>query len=240
MLALAALTKIVPVLLLPVFWWRWRWPGRLLALAVAIALLVPAGLSGGWGLGGPLDGRGLFGALRIYNRTWSFNSGLYGGLSSLLGFLRVPAADQWARMLVGLLLLVVLAIVWRAGRGPQEVRTLLRLSAVPLMAYLLLTTTVHPWYLLILLAFLPFWSPGRKHAAHGSDEGGERWWLPAPWLYLSGVVALSYLTYLVPGEARELAWVRPVEWLPVWGFVAAGAARLLRERQRRLQGITEP
>ncbi len=222
-LALATLTKIVPVLLLPVLWRRWRWPGRILYLLVGSALLVPAGLAAGWGLSGPLDGRGLFGALRIYNRYWNFNSGLYQWIEGLLTAMRLPAADQWARVLAGLLLLVVLVAVWWTARGRHEPRTLLRLMTLPLMAYILLTTTVHPWYLLILLAFLPFWAPG-------ADESSQRWWSLVPWLYLSGVIVLSYLTYLTAHEFRELAWVRLVEWLPTWGLLVPGVALEFRLR----------
>jgi hypothetical protein len=224
-LALAALTKILPALLLPVLWWRWRWPGRILYLLVGIALLTPAGLAAGWGLSGPLDGRGLFGALRIYNRYWNFNSGLYHWLEGLLTAMRLPSVDQWARVLAGLLLLIGLVAVWWTARDQHEPRTLLRLMALPLMAYVLLTTTVHPWYLLIVLAFLPFLAPG-------VDELSQRWWSLAPWLYLSGVIVLSYLAYLTPHEFRELAWVRLVEWLPTWGLLIAGVALERRRRKR--------
>lgn len=224
-LALTTLTKILPALLLPVLWWRWRWPGRILYLLVGVALLAPAGLAAGWGLSGPLDGRGLFGALRIYNRSWDFNGGLYHWLEGLLTAVRLPAADQWARVLAGLLLLVVVVAVWWAARGRHEPRTLLRLMVLPLMAYVLLTTTVHPWYLLIVLAFLPFRAPG-------VDELNQRWWFLLPWLYLSGVIVLSYLAYLTPHEFRELAWVRLVEWLPTWGLFVAAVALEWRRRER--------
>ena len=43
---------------------------------------------------------------------------------------------------------------WLAARRRTNLRPTLRLMAVPFMAYLLLTPTVHPWYALILLVFL--------------------------------------------------------------------------------------
>jgi alpha-1,6-mannosyltransferase len=225
-LALATLTKIVPVLLLPVLWPKWRWPARFLYILVIIALLVPAGLTAGWGLTGPLDGRGLFGALRIYNRAWRFNSGIFNLLAGLLSALRLPSADHWARVFVGLLLLAVLAFVWRVARGRREPRALLRLMALPFMAYILFTTTLHPWYLLILLAFLPFGPPG-------AGESSQRWWWVAPWLYLSGVIVLSYLSYVTPDVFRDLAWVRLVEWLPTWGLLIAGAVLGFRRKEHQ-------
>jgi alpha-1,6-mannosyltransferase len=232
-LALATLTKILPALLLPVLWRKWRWPAPILYVLVVTALLAPTGLVAGWGLTGPLDGRGLFGALRIYNRSWDFNSGLTHWLEGLLSMLRLPSADQWARVVAGLLLLVVLALVWQVGRSLHEPRALLRLMALPFVAYVLLTTTMHPWYLLILLAFLPFEPPR-------AGESSQRWWCLAPWLYLSGTLALSYLAYLTPHVFRELAWVRLIEWLPTWGLLATCAALALRRREIGEHAAFEP
>jgi alpha-1,6-mannosyltransferase len=225
-LAAATLTKVVPVLLLPALWWRWPRAGRALYVLACLALLLPAGLAGGWGLGDTAAGTGLFGALRIYNRSWQFNAGLYPALEAGLAALRVPAAGQWARLLAGGLLIVLLAAVWRAARECAGPRDLLRLAVLPLMGYILLTTTVHPWYLLILVAFLPFLAPG-------SDEPGRGWWPLAPWLYLSWALALSYLSYLTPGEFREPAWVRAAEWAPAWGLLIYGVVRAYRAQQRR-------
>ena len=66
LLALATLTKLIPLLMAPVFWWRWNWGSRLLFGYLVIAMLVSPALRAGWGLIGELDGRGLFGAFRIY------------------------------------------------------------------------------------------------------------------------------------------------------------------------------
>jgi hypothetical protein len=60
---------------------------------------------------------------------------------------------------------------------------------------------------LILIAFLPFLPPGQK-------ESRVRWLHTLPWLYLSGALALSYLSYINPLQPGELEWVRLVEWLP--------------------------
>lgn len=95
----------------------------------------------------------------------------------------------------------------------------MRWFAVPIGGYLLLATTIHPWYLLILMPFLPFLAPG-------DDEPVHTWLWPLPWLWLSGIVALSYITYIDPANLRDLNWVRLLEWAPtlvlvgialVWG-----------------------
>ena len=82
------------------------------------------------------------------------------------------------------------------------------------MAYLLLTPTVHPWYALIILIFLPFLAPG---------ETEPRWfWLAIiPWLYLSGALIFSYLTYLDPLNFQELPWVSTLEWGPTLALLLA-------------------
>ena len=214
-LALATLTKPLPVLLAPVLFWRWNWGQRLLYPALVLALLLPFGLRAGWGLGGELDGRGLFGALLIYTSRWKFNSGIFSVLEALFGGPDSVAATTAAKLLLGALMIGVLLAVFLAARRHGGVRPALRLAAVPLMAYVLLTPTFHPWYLLFLLAFVPFLPPGV-----GEDR---RWWLAAaPWLWLSATAVFSYLAYLQPGVVVEQPWVRVLEWGPVLLFVGVG------------------
>lgn len=214
MLALATLTKILPVLLLPVLFWRWRWRQLAFYVMVTIGLLIPSGLRAGWGLTGPLDGRGLFGAIRIYADQWNFNSGLFHWLEvTLLPGLGVVEANGWAKRVVGLTSLLILAFIWFKARISLGVHSTLRLMAVPYMAYLLLNTTVHPWYALILLVFLPFLPPA-------PGESAWHWLAVTPWLYLSASLALSYLTYLDPLDFREFGWVRHTEWGPTLVLLA--------------------
>jgi hypothetical protein len=228
LLGLATLTKGLPGLVAPVLVWRWRWRqgswgwGALLYGLTVVALAVPAGLRAGWGLVGPLDGRGLFGALRIYGDRWNYNSGLFHWLEIELvdsGGLALTAANRLAKQANVILLVILLLAVWLAARKATT-RRALRLMAVPWMGYLLLTPTAHPWYLLPLLTFAPFLAPGDEEPRLG-------WLLPAPWLYLAGAVSLSYLTYLDPLNLRELEWVRRLEWLPTLGLMLVGVVWLL-------------
>jgi hypothetical protein len=225
-LALATLTKLLPGLLLPVLFWRWRWRQLGLYTGVAVLLLVPVGLQAGWGLTGPLDGTGLFGAIRIYADRWNFNSGLFHWLEVdlLQEMIGLGGAEMWAKRIVLLTLAGILLSVWLRARRRTSLRATLRLMAVPFMAYLLLTTTVHPWYALSLLAFLPFLAPA-------PGESRWRWLALLPWLYLSATLPLSYLTYLDPLDFRELEWVRRTEWLPTLGLLAIWlfGSRLVKE-----------
>ena len=228
LLALATLTKLIPVFLTPIFWWRWNWGSRLLYGYLTIGMLVSPALRAGWGLSGELDGRGLFGALRIYNAQWKFNSGLFRWLEDWLDSMGIADPMAQAQEISYFLMFLLLLGVWRqCSHFNSELRSVLRWLAVPLGGYLLLATTVHPWYLLALMPFLPFLAPG--------DDEPTRFWLwPLPWLWLSGTVALSYVAYIDPENLRDLDWVRLLEWLPtlcllgIAFFWGGGRQRVLR------------
>jgi hypothetical protein len=216
-LAAATLTKGLPALLLPVLARRWGWRYTLIyAVLVFIACAVLA-LGPGWGLVGPLEGKGLLGALRIYGAYWNYNSGLYHWLEVTLSGYRTPGAVPpeaagwgpiWAaKFIVMGLLVAVLVIVWRKSHRAGNNLALLRLAAVPLAAYVLLATTVHPWYATLVMPFLPF-LPSRN------TTGRSKFLWPA--LYFSGAVALSYLTYLDPANPREYDIVRLLEYAPTY------------------------
>ncbi|MCO5191523.1 MAG: hypothetical protein M9918_25440 [Anaerolineae bacterium] len=222
-LALATLTKILPVLTLPVLFWRWSWRQWLIYGTAVVALLLPAGIRAGWGLSGELDGTGVFGALRIYGGRWKFNSGIVFWLEQFLQKQGVTAALLVSKVIVAVLMVAVLLIVWRAARRRTGFRPSLRLMSLPFMAYILLTPTVHPWYTIIVIAFLPFVAPA-------DGEHRRLWLLVLPWLYLSGALIFSYLAYLNPQQYGELEWVRQLEWLPV--FALLFVAGLLRVRSR--------
>ena len=223
-LVLATLTKLLPALLAPVLFWRWSWPQRLLYPLATLLILLPFGLHAGWGLDRSLNGRGLFGALLIYSSRWKFNSGLFYGLESMLGGGESLAATTAAKALLAGGMLAVLLAVFLLARRHDSPRAILRLAAIPFMATILLTPTFHPWYLLILLAFVPFLPPA---------EGESRlWWLAAlPWLWLSATAVFSYLAYLDPLLVVERPWVRLVQWLPVWLLLLAGLIAWIYSRR---------
>lgn len=208
LMALATLTKGVPVLLMTVLFWRWRGWQLLLYGLILLGIITPIGLISGWGLFGELDGHGLFAALRIFADRWNYNSGLFYWLEQYLGqTLPAEVANLWAKRTIGLTMGLILGGTWLLSRRNQSVRVDLRLMSIPLMGYVLLSTTVHPWYLLIMVAFLPFLAP-----AHTESNWG--WLTVMPWFYLSWAITLSYWTYINPADLREFVWVRQLEWIP--------------------------
>jgi alpha-1,6-mannosyltransferase len=217
-LAAATLTKGLPVLLMPLLVRRWRFGPTLLYGSLVFAACAVFALGAGWGLAGPLDGEGVFGALRIYGAHWNYNGGVYHWLEVLLSGYPTPGAVPpevvtWrpiaiTKGIVGVALLVVLAAVWIRGRRCGDDGSLLKLAVVPLGAYLILATTVHPWYVTLVLPFLPFLA-GPEGRARANRH-------LLPWLYLAAAVSLSYLTYLDPANLREYDTVRLLEYIPFY------------------------
>jgi hypothetical protein len=199
-------------------WW-WGWRRTLLYVGLVVIVLLPFGLGAGWGLAGPRDDEGLFGALRIYGARWNYNGGLYHWLE--VGLSGYPTAGAVPSEIVGetpirvakltmvLVLGLVLVAVARKARRCTDAVALLRLASIPLAAYLLLTTTVHPWYVTLIIPLLPFWLLRKGEAT----RSGRFIW---PWIYFSLAVCLSYLTYLDPANLREYDWVRLVEYVPLF------------------------
>ncbi|MCP4357389.1 MAG: hypothetical protein GY796_05150 [Chloroflexi bacterium] len=221
-LTLATLTKPLPVLLSPILFWHWTWVQRILYGLLTLILLIPFGLQAGWGLSGELDGTGLFGALRIYGRQWNFNSGPFHWLELYLGQRGLPDPADTGKLIIGGVMVVVLTAVFLLARTRTAPRVTLRLMSLPLIGYVLLTPTLHPWYTLILLAFLPFLPPAE-------GESNWRWLLAAPWIYLSGALIFSYLTYLDPLNFGELEWVRHLEWLPTLTLLLLATLAAIRK-----------
>ena len=89
--------------------------------------------------------------------------------------------------------------------APVLIADPLRVLFVILSAFILLSPTLHPWYLLWILPFLPFF--------------------PNPaWLCLSGLVILSYEVlgrYVHLGVWEEQVWVRWVEFAPFYLLLVA-------------------
>jgi hypothetical protein len=173
-------------------------------------------------------GARLFDGLRAYADRWVANESLFriveGSITALhptpllkaaVAFLqaRLPggaglqALDPWlypptlARLACALLLLACAVLLLRRRVEP--------LRAVYLFtgALLLLSPTLHPWYLLWILPWLALF--------------------PSPaWILLSGLILLSYLNLGSAGvESEPWPWVRLVEYLPFYALLAAGWLR---------------
>jgi len=215
-LGLAAGVKLVPALAFPVLFRRIRPRFWILPFALFTLFTLPY-------LGA---GRALLAGLRQYAERWQHNDFFFrfilAGWEALRPTETMKAGIQWlqgwtgespliallyryaypvylARASVALALLG--ASVWLAWRGAGVLEGSFALLAL----LILLSPTVHPWYLLWVSPFLVFF-PSRA------------------WILFSGLVALSYLD---PGPVKEgvgglsmMIWLEYVPFLAMLGWEA--------------------
>lgn len=207
-LGLAALTKLLPAILLPAFW-RWAaqaeadgrstlramFTTRAVTVPVVFTLVVAAGYApyadAGWSV---------LGSLGTYAQTWSFNAPAYGLLEA------VGLDGRTARLVLGGCLAAGTVAVSVSRMPPVQ-------SAYYVTGlFLALTPTLHPWYVVWIVPFLCFY--------------GNRGWIA-----LSGIVVLGYhvlIGYHEVGVWEEAWWVRWVivgVSVGVWAWGARGARR---------------
>jgi len=187
--AIACLGKYTPLLL-----------GPTLVRTRAWAILVSAGLTMAV-LALPFlnAGPAIFHGLEAYAAHWEFNGPLFPVLRTVL-----HSGDAARLVLAALLVAAVIAISLRA-------KTASGAALGCLMAYLLASPTVFPWYLVPLAALLPL------HPNAGV-------------LAATGLVALSYLPlphYRATGEWALPKWI---PWVEYGGCALVAGAAWLRAR----------
>ena len=178
-LAAATTVKLAPAAALPALVRRHGWAALPAFAAVCAALYLPFA---GAGAAAITEG------LRTYARHWSANEGAFALIAAL-------ATDPvHARVAAAALALAVVAYVTWQGFSIE--RALLWIVG----AGLLLSPTVHPWYVLWVLPMAAL--------------RGNR-----PFLLLSGLAFLGYwglASYEATGVWLQPGWTRAAMWLPVW------------------------
>jgi len=191
----SGLAKLAGFALLP-FFARFVKPRTFWALPIATALAVLPYASAG-----ELAFRGL----SEYALRWRGNDSLFHLLVLLTGSLTNAKALVAA-------ILAALAL-WLLRRKTPPVRAFF----VTLGAIVLLTPTVHPWYLLWVAPLLTVF----PHPA---------------WLFLQASVALSYhASYLAtPGEPwQELLWIKLLEYGPFFGLLGLNLLKWALDGSRK-------
>jgi hypothetical protein len=210
LLALSALVKFAPAAALPALVRRTGQRGRP-ELRTTVAALGAFGLTlavlyAPYASAGPA----LFAGLRTYSQHWWFMKGAFGVVEALTG------DPLRARRVVGLLVVAVIAGT-AVARFDLE-RTLFWV----LGAGMILTPTLHPWYVLWMLPL----------AALRSSP---------PWIALGG---LAFLGYFGLGSYQETGvWVQPpglraALWLPFFGLLLADVRKL--GRPQAIETATSP
>ena len=199
-LALAVCTKLVPLILLPLYLRRLGWKRALFFYAVVgittVALFLP--------LITPELIAGMRDSVGLYFQKFEFNASVYY-LVREVGFYQkgyniIQSAGRWLAIST-FLIIVVYALLER------ERRLLVAFSWVWLI-FLLLSTTVHPWYVTPLLAFTAF-TPYRYA------------------LLWSGLVFFSYVGYTTTGFSENL-WITMIEYGAVVGMLVWEVVRWRR------------
>jgi hypothetical protein len=129
---LAVAVKLLPIVLLPLYWKRVRLRDFALAAAVLGVLYVPF-LN---------HGRISFGSLGVYVHSFRFNDPIFAKLERVAA----PEAIAGLALLVGLL-----TATWIRGRSAQWSSDAF---AWPMTASLLCAPVVYPWYMLWLVPFV--------------------------------------------------------------------------------------
>jgi alpha-1,6-mannosyltransferase len=195
-LGVATLMKLYPGVLL-LTWWR-RHDGRLPAAAgVTVALgYLPHVATVGLGALGFLP--------EYFGVAEDHNIGLRALLTYPLGFAD-PVVRGGAMVLLFALLGAVLVGIGRGGRSDQGAGVV-RATALAVGAYLVLVpTSMHPWYVLWMVPFLCVWP-----------------W--SAWLYFSGAVTLSYVSFVVaPAPLPWWAWLG--QYGPLYALLILSASR---------------
>ena len=205
-LACGGLVKLVPLLLAPPLLRRWRLPG-ILALAAGLMLGVAPFLRPGLTI---LNGLGTEAGEAVFNDS----------LRYILGRLLAPLGDS-AATLTGLLAAATLlaAALALLRWPPAGDLALIRAAAALLGLAILLNAVVEPWYLAWLLPFVAvLLRPGPRPIPFALTP-------MLGWLWLSGAVQLTDLTYLGPEMARWWPLIRAVEYGPLFALLAYALVR---------------
>lgn len=202
-LACAGLVKLYPFVLFPLLWrrfgWKSIWPGALAVVFASMPYAHPDALGH------------MLSSLELYVRSFEFNAGIYYAVKKLF---EIMTGADWSkqigpafRWLFLLLLPVVYVLDWRCDWSFR------RASVLIFGLFFAFSTTIHPWYLLPLLALVAPAKPPSWHwywlglASIGTYliyAGGVYWtWVFVGW---SGWAVLGCIRYAAPTLASLMKW----------------------------------
>ncbi len=189
---MAVCTKLWPLMFMPLLWGRLglkKFTGFAVVVGAVILLaFVPL-----------IDHAFIYGlssSVDLYFRHFAFNAALFYGLQSL--GLQLTAIDYHG--LIGPVLAIsafLLIITYSFFKRNSD--DLVKSLAVVFTIYLAMATTVHPWYVSLLVVFAVY----------------TRHWYAIGWSYL---VFLSYFTYSQPGYQESMRLIA-LEYLLIAGLM---------------------
>lgn len=199
-LGVAILTKLYPVIFLPVWWRRSDWNFPLATGATVVLGYLPYAASLGWGALGFLP--------EYLARAEDHNI----GFRAVAEFALRIEGDVGRGIMLGAFFLLLLAVLIGIGRRRGEGAVAWwRASFLATGAYLaLVPTSMHPWYVVLMVPFL---------CTNPSP----------PWVFFTGAVTLSYAKYLVE-PAPFPWWVWAAQYLPLYALLLVAWYRCSRRR----------
>ena len=204
-LALGFLSKILPILLLPsaiVDLIRKNQNKYRISFFILIFIIIVVIFSAPYSTAGVQAFTGLF----IYAKTWHFNDLIHGFLSTILDLFQLNG-NQYARTIC--ISLLAATIIYKINREAD----LIRIAFSTLTAFMILSPTLHPWY---LLWTVPFFCLFPKIS----------------WILFSCLVFLSYevlINYKSSGVWEEQQWVLWCEYVPLFSILLWEKLRYHRE-----------
>lgn len=194
-LVVAVNTKLIPLLLLPylVFSLGWKKSVSLISIVAAGTALLHIPFLDQTFIHNFSDSLGL------YFQSFEFNASLYY-LVRWVGYQMVGynIIETAAPMLAAAAALIIITVSWKYR--DQSLRNLPAIYMVILGVYYLFSTTVHPWHVASLIAFVPL----------------SGLLFPVVW---SAVIPLTYITYATSAYTENL-WLVAIEYIIV--FFAIG------------------
>ncbi len=201
-LMVAAMVRPLAVLAIPALMWKRSWADRSWIVSgagiTAVACIWPY----------HQVGFEMIGSIPAYMMQWEFNGALYRLLKLAAG-----GDGQLARTICYVATVVLCGIAWTRGRWTVAGRMVLAVGA-----YYLLTPTIYPWYLVMVL--VPWTLVGGvtplvlgalvalSETVWIRKEKGLSWGVPAGWLALEYgllLVAVSFDAWRARRRGREVA-----------------------------------
>ncbi len=193
LLGLSILTKLIPLIFLPFLWFRYgKNKGlQITVTAILVSLIGFLPFMQLNSLGGFLN------SLSLYFNKLEFNAGIYFLIRQFGYWITGYNIIFIAGPLLGLI--TFLLIIWFSSSPKIKNLDTAEVWMWLLMIYLAMTTTLHPWYIITLLA-LSLFTPYR---------------FPVIWTYF---IFLTYQGYTVSGYVPNY-WVIGLEYLVVYGIM---------------------
>jgi hypothetical protein len=191
-LALAVLTKIYPIIFAPILFQRWGKKNVVMFFGIILLFYLPFVSAGA----------GLYRGTSIYIDQWIFNGSIFPVLVEILRSFNLSTNPILVAkiVIIAILSIALLYFINKSRKYENDTFHLLKFAFLLTGLFLILSPTVHPWYVIWVIPFLCIFKS-------------------RSWILLSGTVILSYSVYIAYdtlGIWSEIWWVKIIEYVPFY------------------------